>query len=217
MNNISNSTKKELKISEKIDLQTNNPRKLYRTISDFCEIFIVTKNYVSNGKKEPTLEKTGIQGVAEFEGNIDVKKTLKSRTISRIITGIFLILIGGVGFLFGNSLMELINYTLSELLQYGWIVLSIIGLIIIFSKAKTELIIEIELKGESYQYKGNKQIEITEQKQRLDVVSDIRITITGFLADKSHYKEKYAIQLKQDVQFIKEKLDGIVPEYRIPE
>ena len=209
-------SKKDSNLIENIDLQTNNPRKLFRTISDFFEVFMMKRNYVLNDKKEPTLEKTGIQGVAEFEGNIVIKKTLKSRSISRIITGIFLILMGVFGFLFGNQLMELINYTLSEVLQYGWIVLSIIGLIVIFSKAKTELIIEINLKGESYQYKGNKQTEFTEEKQRLDVVSDMRISITGFFSEKSHYKEEFARELKQDVQFIKAKLDGIVPEYRIP-
>lgn len=208
-------TRKSDEISEKIDLQTNNPRKLYRTISDFCEIFIVTKNYTPNDKNEPTLKGTGVEGVAEFEGNIDVKKILKSKSFPRIIFGIILILIGAAGYFFSDSL------PLPDTLQYGgihlvWMILPIIGLVLIVAKAKTELIIEIDLKGESYQYKGNKQIESTEKKQRLDVVSDIRISITGFIADKCHYKEEYALQLKQDVQFIKEKLEGIVPEYRIP-
>ena len=101
--------KENIEISEKIDLQTNNPRKLFRTISDFFEVFMMKRNYVLNDKNEPTLKGTGVHGVAEFEGNIDVKKTLKSRSISRIIIGTFLILIGVFGFLFGNSLMELIN------------------------------------------------------------------------------------------------------------
>ena len=208
-------TRKFGEISEKIDLQTNNPRKLYRIISDFCEIFIVTKNYTLNGKTEPTLKGTGVQGVAEFEGNIDVKKTLKSKSIPRIISGIIPILIGITGYFFSDSL------PLPDTLQFGgvhlaWLVLPVIGLVLILVKVKTVLIIEIDLKGESYQYKGNKQVESTEEKQRLDVVSDIRISITGFLADNSHYKDEYTLQLKQDVQFIKDKLEGIVPEYRIP-
>ncbi len=34
---------------------------------------------------------------------------------------------------------------------------------------------------------------------------------------KDSTKKEYVIQLRQDVQLIKEKLDGIVPEHRIPE
>lgn len=210
-------SEKDGELIEKIDLQTNNPRKLFRTISDFFEVFMVKRNYVLNGKKEPTLIGTGIQGVAEFEGNIDVKKTLKSRSKQRAITGMFIVIIGIAAFLFRDSLITLIDDIPSESFQYGWIVLVIIGLVIMISKAKTELIIEIDLKGESYQYRGNKQIESTEEKERLDVISDIRISIAGFLSEKSQYKEEFAMELKQDVQFIKEKMDGIIPEYRIPE
>ena len=180
-------SKKDGELIEKIDFQTNNPRKLFRAISDLLEDQMIKRNYVLNGKNEPTLEGTGIHGVAEFEGNIDVKKTLESRSKQRAITGIFIIIIGIATFLFRDSLITLIDNIPSELSQYGWIAFVIIGLAIIISKAKTELIIEIDLKGESYQYKGSKQTEVTEERQRLDVVSDIRISIAGFLSEKSHY------------------------------
>lgn len=152
-------------------------------------------------------------------------KPSKSRSKQRAITGIFIIMIGIAVFLFRNSLSSLVSSTsesyftnpLSEPFQYGSIIIVIIGLIIISSKAKVGLIIGIDLEGESYQYKGNKQTEITEEKQRLDVVSDVRITISGFFSKENYHNQRFEIDLKHDVQFIKEKLDVIVPEYRIPE
>ena len=205
-------TSKLDEISEKIDFQTNNPRKLFRAISDLSEDQMKKRNYKIIDEKEPTLEKTGVHGVAEFDGNIDMIKTINSRSKSRIIVGILITIIGVLGFMFAPSLIDIPNE-----IYFGLIIVPIIGIIIIISRTKTEMVVNIDLDGESYQYRGNKQIEITAQKERLDVVSDIRITINGFLSKKSYYKEEYEIKLKQDVSFIKEKLDGIVPEYRIPE
>ncbi len=199
-------------LSEKIDFQTNNPRKLFRAISDLSEEQMIKRNYKIVDEGEPTLEKTGVHGVAEFDGNIDMIKTKRTRSKLRISVGILISIIGVLGFIFAPSLIDIPNEH-----YFGLIIVPIIGIIIIISRTKTEMIINIDLEGESYQYKGNKQTDISEEKQRLDVVSDIRITISGFFSKKSYYKEEYAIQLKQDVQLIKEKLNNIVPEYRIPE
>lgn len=212
-------SKKLPDLSEKIDLQTNNPRKLFRAIADLFEDEMSKKDYKTFLKDIPTLDETGIAGVADFEGCIEMGRTHRSYTKERIVIGIIISIIG-IPFFINFVMPELASFESIPfvLKDNSWIIFVIVSIAIALTKAKTVLFIAVDIEGEGYQYKGNKQITIhdSEKKERLDVVSDVRLIMKAFFYKGSYIKKEYEEDLKRDFNYIREKLHKIVPEYRIP-
>jgi len=217
-------TKKFPRLEEKIDVQTNNPRKLFRAISDMFEDEMSNRKYHYTPKEKgvdslrlPELKGTGIEGVAEFDGHIVMEKIQSSHPIGRIIAGIIMIIFGLAFYFFVDLWVPF-----SGIPDFTWLVslvAIIVGIVLLVLKSKTEMVIGIEITGESYRYKGQKQTttQDIEAKERLDVVSDVRLMLYGYISNRSYYKEKHKEDLRQDLKYIGEKLYKIVPEYRIPD
>ncbi len=212
------------RLEEKIDVQTNNPRKLFRAITDMFEDEMANRKYRYPSKEKgvdplrlPELKGTGIEGVAEFDGHIEMEKIQSSHPIGRIIAGIIMIIFG-LAFNFFVDLWVL----LTGIPDFTWLVslvAIIMGIVLLVLKAKTEMVIGIEITGESYRYKGQKQTttQDIEGRERLDVVSDVRLMLYGYISNRSYYKEIHKEDLRQDLKYIGEKLYKIVPEYRMPD
>ena len=190
--------KKFPRLEEKIDVQTNNPRKLFRAISDMFEDEMSNRkyHYAPEEKKVdsviiPELEGTGVEGVAEFDGHIEMEKIESSHPIGRIIAGIILIIFGLTFYFFVDLWMSFTG--MPDFMWLVWLVVVIVGIVLLILKAKTEMIIGIEITGESYRYKGQKQTttQDIEGRERLDVVSDVRLTLYGCISISSYYKEKH--------------------------
>ena len=128
-------------------------------------------------------------------------------------------IIFGLIFYFFVDLWMPATGTLSSFLWLVWIIIVLVGILLLVAKAKTEMVIGIEITGESYRYKGHKQTttQDIEGKERLDVVSDVRLMLYGYISNRSHYKENHKEGLRQDLKYIGEKLYKIMPEYRIPD
>lgn len=222
MGNLSKEPKNQNRepFSEKIDVQTNNPRKLFRAISDLYKDEMSKRGYETFYEEEPTLDETGIVGVAEFDGCIDMGKIRRPRTKERLISGLIVAVLGVFFFIYlVKPWLDTFNEFPSMLQDYGWAIFVIAAIVVASSKDKTTLMIGIDLKGEGYQYKGNKQYahNDVEKKERLDVISDVRLILNAFFYKGSYYKKEYEVELKTDWQYISEKLHKIVPEYRIPD
>lgn len=212
------------RLEEKIDVQTNNPRKLFRAISDMFEDEMSNRKYHYPTKEKgvdplrlPELKGTGIEGVAEFDGHIEMEKIQSSHPIGRIIAGIIMIIFGLIFYFFVGLWMQFTG--MPDFMWLVWIIIVIVGILLLVAKAKTEMVIGIEITGESYRYKGHKQTttQDIEGKERLDVVSDVRLMLYGYISNRSYYQEKHKEDLRQDLKYIGEKLYKIVPEYRIPD
>lgn len=205
-------------LEKKIDFQTNNPRKLFRTISDLFEDEMSKRGYRNQIEEQPTLESTGIDGVAEFEGYVGMSKIKKSRTKGRILSGILVALI--VSPLYGYIITPSLHFLGVPLFieQLSWAVFPLMGLIIMLSKTRTEFFVSVDLEGEGYQYRGNKEVnnDDIEKRERLDVVSDVRLIIRGRPTLGSYMDKKFKEELSNDLKFLNERLNKIVPEYRIP-
>ncbi len=217
-------TKKYPSYEEKIDVQTNNPRKLFRAISDMFEDEMSNRKYHYTPKEKgvdplrlPELKGTGIEGVAEFDGHIEMEKIQSSHPIGRIVAGIILIIFGLTFYFFVGLWMQFTG--MPDFMWVIWLIIAIVGIVLLVLKVRTEMVIGIEITGESYRYKGQKQTttQDIEGKERLDVVSDVRLMLYGYISNRSYYKESHKEDVRQDLKYIGEKLYKIVPEYRIPD
>jgi len=206
--------KKGLFFDEKIDIETNNPRKLFRAITDLFDEQLSEKGYVELEKQEPKLE-SPMEGVAEFEGFFEGRKEYSSKNKGKIIGGVILTALGGGWLAFSFLFGFMFNF---------WVILIpaavmiIAGVAMMANKSKTELFVRIDLEGESYTYKGNKGKSESnfENRERTDVVSDVRITLQGSPTKKSHFGKKDGEEFRNDLEGLYKKLHEIVPEYRIP-
>lgn len=212
------------RLEEKIDVQTNNPRKLFRAITDMFEDEMSNRKYHYPSKEKgvdplrlPELKGTGIEGVAEFDGHIEMEKTQSSHPIGRIIAGIIMIIFGLALYFFVDLWMPFSG--IPDFTWIVWLIVAIVGIVLVVLKAKTEMVIGIEITGESYRYKGQKQTttQDIEGREVLDVVSDVRLMLYGYISNRSYYKENHKEDLRQDLKYISEKLYKIVPEYRLPD
>ena len=202
---------------EKIDLQTNNPRKLFRAITDLFEDEISKRGYVEILSETPKLEETGVEGVADFEGYVDARKVHHTRTKKRILSGIVVILVGISGFLISDYSGTALTGPQASLFNFLWIIPVIVGIAIILFRSSIEMIIGVYMEGEGYQYRGKKQTSLSETKrERLDVLSDVRLTLYGQTEHGTTLNDFYKKELGNDVDYISEQLAQIVPEYRIP-
>lgn len=207
-------------LQDHVDLETNHPNKLFRDITDLFDELESERGYGSTIIEEPKLEETPLSDVANFKGLIGTTKTFSSYHKGRIIGGIIVAAIGAI--LTGMTQMDLnrfvnLNFD-SSIIFFVGIGLIIIGTIIALIKAKTELKIGAYLTGESYKYKGYQQTTGTEseKRERLDVVSDVRITVKGFLSENSYFKPEFKEILNGDLDFVFSKVKKIVPKYRVP-
>lgn len=209
--------KKLPQLIEKFDLQTNNPRKLFRAIMDLVEDQMSKRGYGDINSKEPTLDKTAMDDIAEFKGFIEAEKTFSSYVKGRVIAAIIIAVIGILGFSLNQFGLRF--YDVPIMFDYIWLVLPIIAVIIALVKAKTKLIISIDLVGESYKYKGQKETQSKdiERRELLDIVSDVRITLKGFPSLNSYFPNEFEDDFKNDLKYINSKIaKEVVPEYRIP-
>jgi len=149
---------------------------------------------------------SSMEGVASFDGSLKFAKIVPSRSIGKIITGFTIAVLGLVLMITGPGVAGL---------SFFGLVLIIIGIVIMSVKTKTELIIEITLEGESYQYKGQKETKSldVEKRERADVVSDLRLTLVGKKSNDSKKAEEILIN---DLSFLDNKLSTIVPNFRVP-
>lgn len=207
-------------LQDHVDLETNHPNKLFRDITDLFDELESERGYDSHIIEEPKLEETPLSDVANFKGLIGATKTFSSYHKGRIIGGIIVAAIGAI--LTGMTQMDLnrfvnLNFD-SSIIFFVGIGLIIIGAIMALIQAKTELNIVAYLTGESYKYKGHQQttgIE-SERRERLDVVSDVRITVKGYPSKNSYFKPELKEILNDDLDFIFSKVKKIVPKYRVP-
>ncbi len=188
---------------KKHDLETNHPQKLFRTLEDLKPEMIARgyeHGYFDDPKLEPSME-----GVATFDGKVDFLKMVKFYSTATIIAGIIVAIFGGV---------LMLGSAFSPVLAFFGVAVIIAGIIILLNKSKTILSIEIRLEGESYQYKGQKETIHSglEKRERSDVVSDLRLTLLGITNNSKKAKEI----LLSDLAFLENKLNKIVPEFKVP-
>lgn len=207
-------------LQEKIDLETNHPNKLFRAITDLFDDLESMRGYNRPVIKEPKLKETPMVDIADFKGVVGAAKTFTSYHKGRVIGGTIIAVIGAIVTILPrldlNRFVEL-NFD-SSIIFFVGIGLLVIGAVIALMKAKTELNIEVYLTGESYKYKGHKEITSleSEKRERLDVVSDVRITLKGYPSQNSYFKSEFKEILNDDLRFVYSKLSEIVPEYRVP-
>jgi len=167
--------------------------------------------------------KPSMEGVAEFKGFLQFKKTVISRSEGGTATGIIVAIVG-LALLFSSfNPFEIffhygisqIYYLYSSFFLIAGIVLIVIGVVVSSRKTKTYLIIDIVMEGESYQYKGQKEIIHSglEKRERSDVVSDLRLTLSG---ERLGNSKKAGEVLISDLKFFDNKLSKIVPEFKVP-
>lgn len=207
-------------LQDHVDLETNHPNKLFRDITDLFDELESERGYGSRIIEEPKLKETPLSDIANFKGQIEVTKTFSSYHKGRIIGGIIVAAIGAI--LTGITQMDLnrfvnLNFD-SSIIFFVGIGLIIIGAIMALIQAKTKLNIGAYLTGESYKYKGHQQTMGTEseKRERLDVVSDVRITVKGYPSKNSYFKPEFKEILNDDLDFIFSKVKKIVPKYRVP-
>jgi hypothetical protein len=200
------------------DLETNHPGKMFRKIEDVFLDLEAKRGYHTVTKNKPKLTQTAIEDVADFEGNLVAIKEFKTFHKGRIIAGIIIAIIGGIGLGYGMIDPRMFPYPVSSYVLVGSIIFIIIGVIIALVKAKIVLISEVLVEGESYKYKGEKSNEgmESEKRERLDLVSDVRIIVRGKPSPSYYYEPKYKTILNSDLDFLVQKINKIVSEYRIP-
>ena len=145
------------------------------------------------------------------------EKTFSSYVKGRIIAAIIIAVIGILGFSLNQFGPRF--YDVPIMFDYIWLVLPIIAVIIALVKAKTRLIISIDLVGESYKYKGQKetQSQDIEKRELLDIVSDVRITLKGFPILSSYFPKEFEDDFKNDLKYVNSKIEKeVVPEFRVP-
>ena len=71
--------------------------------------------------------------------------------------------------------------------------------------------------GNLYHFINNNKLKLGKFKDVTDIIPNFKDSLSEEMKQYIEKDEEFARELKQDVQFIKEKFDVIVPEYRIPE
>jgi len=198
--------------SEKFDIVVNNPRKFYRAITDlFDDEKLDYKIFEQHGK--PKFERT-MEDVAEFDASINGSKESEVQTSGAVGTGIGLLIAGAILLMLSFTLLSRIIW-----LTLGIsLLLMIIGGIVMTRKKYVGFELEITMTGESYHYSGNKQTsgEKLENRERSDLVSDVRIKIAIRPHRDSYFSEDQENELKKDFEFLIKQIREIEPEYRIP-
>lgn len=191
---------------------------MFRKIEDAFLELETSRHYQVVEKNKPQLTHTAIQDVADFEGLIRAIKEFKSFHKSRIISGIIISVIGVMGLGLSTISPAMFPFPVSTFVMIGSAIAAIVGIIIAIVKVKTILISEVVVEGESYKYKGEKSNEglDSEKRERLDLVSDVRITVRGKPSPRYHYKPEFKKILNSDLDFLVKKINEIVSEYRIP-
>lgn len=200
--------------SKKIDIETNNPRKLFRGIVDLMEEHMEKRKNKESQKKDPEFE-SPMEGVAHFNASYDVEIPVKYFHKGRIVAGAILTALG-IGWWFFKSYITIVSLDefTSMMVTAG---LLIVGIILLVIQVKTHFIAEIKLDGESYIYKGSKENAKSdfENRERADVVSDVRITLEGLVFGSNPRKKDHE-EFEKDLDFLYNKLLEVIPEYRIP-
>ena len=194
----------EIHRMKKHDLETNHPQKLYRTLKDL-KPEMLARGYEHGAFNDPKLERS-MEGVAAFDGNIEFLKMVKFYSTAKIIAGIIVAIFGGV---------LMLGSAFTPVLAFFGVAVIIAGIIILLNKSKTILSIEIRLEGESYEYRGQKETHLSdvEIRVRADVVSDLRLTLLGIRTNNSKKAKEI---LLSDLAFLENKLNKIVPEFKVP-
>lgn len=201
----------------KLDLKTENPKKLYRKIYDVCEDEISARGYHLAHKDtfKPFLKENALYNIADFFGRITIYRDIFSINRLSLIFGLIAVAVGIVLFVYPNLYTPIIPKE-----GFG-IIAIIVGIIIIFLKSKSSLIIQIDLEGEGYRTKSitqnnprtNQEVKEMKTFEELDVVSDARLTITGWLKEANMLGGAPNENMKRDLTTLTEKIKVVVEPY----
>lgn len=201
----------------KLDLKVSNPKKLYRKIYDVCEDEISSRGYhlAHKASFKPFLKENALYNIADFFGRITIYRDIFSINRMSLIFGLIAVAVGIILFVYPNLYTPTIP-------KEGYGIIAIItGIIIIFLKSKSSLIIQIDLEGEGYRTKSTTQNNAntvqegkeTKTFEELSVVSDVRLTITGWLKEANMLGGSPNENMKRDLTTLTEKIKVVVEPY----
>lgn len=190
----------------KLDLQANNPKKLYRKIYDICEDEISSRGYhlAHRASFQPFLKENAMYNVADFLGRITIYRDIFSLNIISLIVGLIAVVIGIISFVYPTRLIPIIQN------EWFGLIAIIAGIIIIFLKSRSSLMIQIDIEGEGYRTKSITKNNDFKNYEEFGVVSDVRLTVTGWLKEKNYFGGSPTENMKRDLGILTDKIKAAV-------
>lgn len=203
----------------KLDLKVENPKKLYRKIYDICEDEISARGYrlAHNESFKPFLKENALYNVADFFGRITIDRDIFSVNKMLLIFGLIAVAVGIILFVYPNLSTPILP-------KEGFGIAAIIaGIVMIFLKSRSSLVIRIDIEGEGYRtksivqnnVKSNQENNEVKTIEELDVVSDVRLSITGWLKEDNTLGGDASANMKRDLDTLTEKIKDAVKSYII--
>ncbi len=196
----------------KLDLKVNNPKKLYRQIYDICEDEISSRGYYISpvASFKPYLKENALHNTADFHGRIAISREIFSLNLISLIVGLAVITTGIILLSYPNIYTPIPSQLLG-------VIAIIIGIIVIFLKSKSSLAMDIDIEGESYRTKSitknNFQNAESDSFEELGVVSDVRLTVKGWLREEKALTGNPTENMKRDLKTLTEKITAVVESY----
>ena len=199
----------------KADLHTDNPKKLYRKIYDVCEDEISERGYHLEHRNSyrPLLKENALYNVADFDGKITIVRDIFALNLISLIAGLIAV---GVG-----SFLLIYPDIFSLMIPNQWIgIIAIIaGIIVIFIKSRSSLVIQIYMEGEGYRTKkiakGKSNDNQDSSFEQLNVESDVRLTVTGWLKEDNSIGGSPTANMKRDLQTLTKKITELIEPYMV--
>ena len=198
----------------KLDLKVDNPKKLYRKIYDVCEDQISSRGYYIShtASFKPLLKENALHNTADFHGRIAISREIFSLNLISLIVGLIVIGAGIILLVTPNLYTPLPK----ELLG---IIAIIAGIIVIFLKPKSYLAMDIDIEGEAYRTKTitktNSDTTEPDSFEELGVVSDVRLTVRGWLREEKALTGNPSENMIRDLKTLIEKITTVVEPYMI--
>jgi hypothetical protein len=198
----------------KLDLKVNNPKKLYRQIYDICEDEISSRGYYIShtASFKPLLKENALHNTADFHGRIAISREIFSLNLISLIVGLAVITAGIILLSYPNIYTPIPSQLLG-------VIAIIAGIIVIFLKSKSYLAMDIDIEGESYRTKSitknNFQNAEPNSFEELGVVSDVRLTVKGWLREEKALTGNPTENMKRDLKTLTEKITAVVESYVI--
>jgi len=196
----------------KLDLKVNNPKKLYREIYDVCEDEISSHGYYIShtGSFKPLLKENALNNTADFFGRIAISREIFSINLISLIIGLVVVSVGIFFLLYPKLYIGIPK-------EWVGIIAIIAGIIIIFLKSKSYLAMDIDVEGEAYRTKSitknNSESQESNSFEELGVVSDVRLTVKGWLREEKALTGNPTENMKLDLKTLTQKVTDVVEPY----
>ncbi len=196
----------------KLDLKVNNPKKLYREIYDVCEDEISSRGYYIShtGSFKPYLKDNALHNTADFHGRIAISREIFSINLVSLIIGLAVVATGAFFLLIPKLYLGIPK-------EWAGIIAIIVGIVVIFAKSKSYLAMDIDVEGEAYRTKSITKSNLESQEsnsfEELGVVSDVRLTVKGWLREEKALTGNPTENMKLDLKTLTQKVTAVVEPY----